>query len=107
MLKLIHPRRQLMKDDVPVDNKSVVIIVRPFGDNRFACGLDSNYVEDTEEKKMCYTVAMGLCQIALDDPDMVYEIGMSVREINRKKKELGANGQAEIISIQDWRKKLN
>lgn len=94
-------------DDIPVDKKSVVVVIRPFGENRFACGLDSNYVEDTEEKKMCYTVALGLCQIALDDPDMVYEIGLSVRDINEKRKEQKTNGNAEVISINDWRKKLN
>lgn len=93
--------------DIPVDKKSVVVVIRPFGENRFACGLDSNYVEDTEEKKMCYTVALGLCQIALDDPDMVYEIGLSVRDINEKRKEQKTNGNAEIININDWRKKLN
>ena len=56
---------------------------------------------------MCYTVAMGLCQIALDDPDMVYEIGLSVAEIQKKKKDISTNGNDNVVNILDWRKKLN
>jgi hypothetical protein len=92
---------------VPVDNDSVVIVIKPYGDNKFACGLHSNYEQDTEQKVMCYTVAMGLCQIALDDPDMVYEIGLSVAEIQKKKKETNPNGNDKILNIVEWRKKLN
>ena len=92
---------------VQVDNDSVVIVIKPYGDNRFACGLHSNYDQDTEQKVMCYTVAMGLCQIALDDPDMVYEIGLSVAEIQKKKKDISTNGNDIVVNILDWRKKLN
>ena len=81
---------------VQVDNDSVVIVIKPYGDNKFACGLHSNYEQDTEEKVMCYTVAMGLCQIALDDPDMVYEIGLSVAEIQKKSKEIQKNGKDNV-----------
>ena len=56
---------------------------------------------------MCYTVAMGLCQIALDDPDMVYEIGLSVAEIENKKKDIKKNGHDNLLNISEWRKKLN
>jgi len=92
---------------LPIDNDTVVIVIKPYGDNRFACGLHSNYEQDTEDKVMCYTVAMGLCQIALDDPDMVYEIGLSVAEIERKKEKTGTNGQDNLLNISEWRKKLN
>lgn len=92
---------------VPIDDDSIVIVIKPYGDNRFACGLHSNYKQDTEEKTMCYTVAMGLCQIALDDPDMVYEIGLSVAEIEEKKKEVKTNGHDNVVKMSDWRKKLN
>jgi hypothetical protein len=92
---------------VPIDNDSVVIIIKPYGNNKFACGLHSNYEQDTEQKAMCYTVAMGLCQIALDDPDMVYEIGLSVAEIENKKKDIDKDGLDNVVNIQDWRKKLN
>jgi len=92
---------------VPIDNDSVVIIIKPYGNNKFACGLHSNYEQDTEQKAMCYTVAMGLCQIALDDPDMVYEIGLSVAEIENKKKDIDKDGLDNVVNIKDWRKKLN
>jgi hypothetical protein len=92
---------------VPIDDDSVVIVIKPYGDNKFACGLHSNYKQDTEDKVMCYTVAMGLCQIALDDPDMVYEIGLSVAEIEKKKKETKTNGNDNVLHISEWRKKLN
>ena len=61
----------------------------------------------TEQKVVCYTVAMGLCQIALDDPDMVYEIGLSVAEIENKKKDVKKNGHDNLLNISEWRKKLN
>ena len=57
---------------------------------------------DTEQKDICFKVALGLCQIALDDPDMVYEIGLGVSKLEEME-----NGKADIINLNDWRKKLN
>jgi hypothetical protein len=87
---------------VTLDKNSVIIAVKPFGDEKFICGIDRNYKADTEQKQTCYAVALGLCQIALDDPDMVYDIGLSVMKIEEME-----NGKANIININDWRKKLN
>lgn len=87
-----------------IEEDSVAIIIKPYGDNRFACGLHSNYEADTEDKVMCYTVAMGLCQIALDDPDLVYEIGHSVMHVEEKK---SSNGKDKIIHFDDYKKKLH
>jgi hypothetical protein len=44
---------------------------------------------------------------SLDDPDMVYEIGLSVAEIEKKKKETKTNGNDNVLHISEWRKKLN
>ena len=87
---------------VTLDKNSVLIAVKPFGDEKFICGIDRNYKADTEQKQTCYAVALGLCQIALDDPDMVYDIGLSVMKIEEME-----NGKANIINLDDWRKKLN
>jgi len=92
----------LMAKKVTLDKNSVIIAVKPFGDEKFICGVDKNYKADTQQKEICYAVALGLCQIALDDPDMVYDIGLSVMRIEELK-----NGKAEVIDIKDWRKKLN
>jgi len=91
-----------MTKKVTLDKNSVIIAVKPFGDEKFICGVDKNYKADTQQKEICYAVALGLCQIALDDPDMVYDIGLSVMRIEELK-----NGKAEVIDIKDWRKKLN
>lgn len=91
-----------MAKKVTLDKDSVIIAVKPFGDEKFICGVDKNYKADTQQKEICYAVALGLCQIALDDPDMVYDIGLSVMRIEELK-----NGKAEVIDIKDWRKKLN
>jgi len=91
-----------MAKKVTLDKNSVIIAVKPFGDEKFICGVDKNYKADTQQKEICYAVALGLCQIALDDPDMVYDIGLSVMRIEELK-----NGKAEVIDIKDWRKKLN
>jgi len=92
----------LMAKKVTLDKDSVIIAVKPFGDEKFICGVDKNYKADTQQKEICYAVALGLCQIALDDPDMVYDIGLSVMRIEELE-----NGKAEVIDIKDWRKKLN
>ena len=91
-----------MAKKVTLDKDSVIIAVKPFGDEKFICGVDKNYKADTKQKEICYAVALGLCQIALDDPDMVYDIGLSVMRIEELE-----NGKAEVIDIKDWRKKLN
>ena len=91
-----------MAKKVTLDKNSVIIAVKPFGDEKFICGVDKNYKADTQQKAICYAVALGLCQIALDDPDMAYDIGLSVMRIEELK-----NGKAEVIDIKDWRKKLN
>jgi len=38
----------------------------------------------------------------MDDPDMVYDIGLSVSQINEME-----NGKDNLINLEDWRKKLN
>ena len=92
-----------MVKDITLDSDGVVIVVKPYGENgKFICSLDKNYKQDTEEKKVCYAVALGLCQIAMDDPDMVYDIGLSVSQINEME-----NGKDNLINLEDWRKKLN
>ena len=92
-----------MIKQVKLDKDSVVIVVKPFGKkNKFICGIDRSYVKDTKQKDICFKVALGLCQIALDDPDMVYEIGLGVSKLEEME-----NGKANIININDWRKKLN
>tara|TARA_R110002020_G_scaffold2116_2_gene9604 strand:- start:24 stop:302 length:279 start_codon:yes stop_codon:yes gene_type:complete len=92
-----------MVKDITLDSDGVVIVVKPYGkDGKFICGLDKNYKQDTEQKKVCYAVALGLCQIAMDDPDMVYDIGLSVSQINEME-----NGKDNLINLEDWRKKLN
>ena len=88
-----------------IDDDSIAIVIKPYGDNRFACGLHSNYDADTEDKIMCYTVAMGLCQIALDDPDLVYEIGHNTMHVEENKST--TNGKDKIIHFDDYKKKLH
>lgn len=87
-----------------IDDDSVTIVIKPHGDNTFACGIHSNYKADTEDKVMCYTVAMGLCQIALDDPDLVYEIGHNTMQIEKKP---SSNGKDKVIMFEDYKKKLH
>ena len=91
-----------MPKKISLGKDSIIIAVKPFGNEKFICGLDRNYKRDSKEKEICYAVALGLCQIALDDPDMVYDIGLSVMKIEEME-----NGKANIININDWRKKLN
>lgn len=49
-----------MIKQVKLDKDSVVIIVKPFGKkNKFICGIDRSYVKDTEQKDICFKVALG------------------------------------------------
>ena len=91
-----------MPTQISLGKDSIIIAVKPFGDEKFICGLDRNYPRDRKAPAICYVVALGLCQIALDDPDMVYDIGLSVMKIEEME-----NAKTNIININDWRKKLN
>ena len=51
------------------DSTVVRIFVKPYSENKYACGVDDTLNADTPEKEMAYFVALGLRQISIDDPD--------------------------------------
>jgi len=83
------------------DNTVVKLYVKPFGENKYACGVDDKFDPNTPEKEMAYIVALGLRQISLDDPDLVYGLGKQVYDMENLEEE------NKIIKLDDWRKKLN
>jgi hypothetical protein len=50
---------------------------------------------------MAYIVALGLRQISIDDPDLVYGLGKQVFDLEKTEEE------NKIIQLEEWRKKLN
>ena len=87
---------------VKKNGKDVVrLYVKPFGENKYACGVDDAYEPNTPEKEMAYIVVLGLRQISLDDPDLVYGLGKQVFDLEKLEDE------NKIIQLDDWRKKLN
>ena len=50
---------------------------------------------------MAYIVALGLRQISLDDPDLVYGLGKQVFDLEQ------LENKNKVIQLDDWRKKLN
>ena len=77
------------------------IYVKPYSENKYACGVDDAYEPNTPEKEMAYIVALGLRQISLDDPDLVYGLGKQVFDLEQ------LENKNKIIQLDDWRKKLN
>jgi hypothetical protein len=49
-------------------------------------------------------VALGLRQISLDDPDLIYSLGKSLYEVLEMESE---NGKDNIIYLDEWKKKLH
>tara|TARA_R100000995_G_scaffold82409_1_gene56306 strand:+ start:1142 stop:1414 length:273 start_codon:yes stop_codon:yes gene_type:complete len=83
------------------DSNVVKIYVKPFSENKYACGIDDEFKPDSPEKEMAYIVALGLRQISLDDPDLVYGLGKQVFDMETLDEE------NKIIQLDDWRKKLH
>ena len=77
------------------------LFITPFGENNFACRLDGKYKPNTDEKELAFIVALGLRQISLDDPDLVYGLGKQVFDMETLDEE------NKIIQLDDWRKKLH
>lgn len=92
--------------NIQLSKDSIAILIRPYGDNKFACGIASPYELQTDDEKLCYAVAIGLCQIALDDPDLVVEIGSNTIELHKQDNKT-TNGKDKIINFEDYRKKLH
>jgi hypothetical protein len=79
------------------DSTVVRIFVKPYSENKYACGVDDTFKADTPEKEMAYIVALGLRQISIDDPDL----GKQVFDLEKTEEE------NKIIQLEEWRKKLH
>ena len=82
-------------------NDGIVILLKPYKKGKFAVGLTTDYNADTPEKEMAYIVALGLRQISIDDPDLVYGLGKQVFDLEKTEEE------NKIIQLEEWRKKLH
>ena len=50
---------------------------------------------------MAYIVALGLRQISIDDPDLVYGLGKEMFTLEKTEEE------NKIIQLEEWKKKLH
>ena len=83
------------------DENVITIYVKPYSENKYACGVDPEYKPNTPEKEMAYIVALGLRQISIDDPDLVYGLGKEMFDLEKTEEE------NKIIQLEEWRKKLH
>ena len=83
------------------DSSVVRIFVKPYSENKYACGVDDTFKADTPEKEMAYIVVLGLRQISIDEPDLVYGLGKQVFDLEKQQEE------NKIIELEEWRKKLH
>ena len=83
------------------DSSVVRIFVKPYSENKYACGVDDTFKADTPEKEMAYIVALGLRQISIDDPDLVYGLGKEMFTLEKTEEE------NKIIQLEEWKKKLH
>ena len=86
----------------------ITIVISPHSATTFACGIDKNYVEDTPEKKSVKTIALGLCELALHHPDMVYELGLKVRAMmDSQLYDTDLDDTTNnVVDIEEWLKKF-
>ena len=90
-------------------SKGITIVISPHSENSFACGIDKSYGEETPEKHAVKTIAMGLCDLALNHADMVYEVGLKVRAMQDAQMydaDLSDLEQDNVESLEEWIKKL-
>jgi len=87
--------------------EGITIVISPQSPSTFACGIDKSYEDDTAEKTAVKTIALGLCELALHQPDMVFEVGLKVRsqmEANLYDADIDENNN--IVDIEEWLKKF-
>ena len=90
-------------------SKGITIVISPHSESSFACGIDKSYGDDTAEKHAVKTIAMGLCDLALNHADMVYEVGLKVRAMQDAQMydaDLSDLEQDNVESLEEWIKKL-
>ena len=90
-------------------SKGITIVISPHSESSFACGIDKSYREETAEKHAVKTIAMGLCDLALNHADMVYEVGLKVRALQDAQMydaDLSDLEQDNVESLEEWIKKL-
>jgi len=89
-------------------SKGITIVISPHSNSSFACGIDKSY-EDTAERHAVKTIAMGLCDLALNHADMVYEVGLKVRAMRDAQMydvDISDLEQENVESLEEWIKKL-
>ena len=90
-------------------SKGITIVISPHSDSSFACGIDKSYEDNTAERHAVKTIAMGLCDLALNHADMVYEVGLKVRALQDAKMydvDISDLEQDNVESLEEWIKKL-
>ena len=90
-------------------SKGITIVISPHSDSSFACGIDKSYEDNTAERHAVKTIAMGLCDLALNHADMVYEVGLKVRALQDAQMydaDLSDLEQDNVESLEEWIKKL-
>ena len=90
-------------------SKGITIVISPHSNSSFACGIDKSYEDNTAERHAVKTIAMGLCDLALNHADMVYEVGLKVRAMQDAQMydvDISDLEQENMESLEEWIKKL-
>ena len=90
-------------------SKGITIVISPHSNSSFACGIDKSYEDNTAERHAVKTIAMGLCDLALNHADMVYEVGLKVRAMRDAQMydvDISDLEQENVESLEEWIKKL-
>tara|TARA_R100000655_G_C2883290_1_gene175689 strand:- start:72 stop:398 length:327 start_codon:yes stop_codon:yes gene_type:complete len=90
-------------------SKGITIVISPHSNSSFACGIDKSYEDNTAERHAVKTIAMGLCDLALNHADMVYEVGLKVRAMQDAQMydvDISDLEQENVESLEEWIKKL-
>jgi len=91
-------------------SEGITIVISPHNNNSFACGIDKSFKDNTAEKHAVKTIAMGLCDLALNHADMVYEVGLKVRAVQDAQMYDADLSELEepnnVENLEEWIKKL-
>ena len=90
-------------------SKGITIVISPHSNSSFACGIDKSYEDNTAERHAVKTIAMGLCDLALNHAAMGYEVGLKVRALQDAQMydvDISDLEQDNVESLEEWIKKL-
>ena len=85
---------------------SIVILVSPW-EKGFTCSMlsnDTKFEMNSEEYKLCNTIAKGMCYAANKNPDKIFKLGLQASGLKKTKNNLPKKNNSNVIDFLQYLK---